>query len=197
MGLARAGFTIRDRLFIEKVIKFINPLGKYSNEERKVFLERLDQKELEKATTSIVLYLDRLDSLEKPEMMGKVFESYMKSEITFKAMMYFAHFIDSVFIMVWQDFYDGIKDFAQMKSNWVSIATDDAKALEVVGIYEVVEVPEYNVDFQERKKYINSIKKKLILTDAGKEFIEVVFGFWKNKENDYWRHKLDVDISEA
>ena len=178
VGLARAGFSIRDRLFIEKVIRFINPLGQYSNEDRKIFLENLDQKELEKATSSIVLYLERMDSLEKPEMLGKVFESYMKGEVTFKSMMYFAHFIDSVFVIVWQDFYD-------------------AKALEVIGIYEVVETAEYDINVEQRTRYLHSVKKKLVLTDAGKEFIKVVFGFWKNEDNEFWCHQLDVDISET
>ena len=178
VGLARAGFSIRDRLFIEKVIRFINPLGQYSNEDRKIFLENLDQKELEKAISSIVLYLERMDSLEKPEMLGKVFESYMKGEVTFKSMMYFAHFIDSVFVIVWQDFYD-------------------AKALEVIGIYEVVETAEYDINVEQRTRYLHSVKKKLVLTDAGKEFIKVVFGFWKNEDNEFWCHQLDVDISET
>lgn len=197
VGLARAGFSIRDRLFIEKVIRFINPLGQYSNEDRKIFLENLDQKELEKATSSIVLYLERMDSLEKPEMLGKVFESYMKGEVTFKSMMYFAHFIDSVFVIVWQDFYDAIKDLALKKSNWARIAIDDAKALEVIGIYEVVETAEYDINVEQRTRYLHSVKKKLVLTDAGKEFIKVVFGFWKNEDNEFWCHQLDVDISET
>ncbi len=193
LGLAKAGFTVRDRLFIEKVIKFINPLSQYTTEERREFLQSLDGHELKKATESIILYLDRLDSLEKPEMMGKVFESYMKGESSFKAMMYYIHFIDSVFIMVWQDFYKAIENLALKKSHYARVAIDDAKALEVVGIYERVEESEYDLDIDRRTTYIREIKKKLVLTNVGRDFIKVVFGFWVDEE-DFWRHSLDVKI---
>lgn len=194
VGLAKAGFSVRDRLFIEKVIRFINPLGKYSETERKEFLEALDEKELKKAIQSAVLYLERLDSLEKPEMLGKAFESYMKGQITFKQMMYFFHFIDIVFIMVWNDYFDAIKNMGTKKSFFHKISIDDAKALEKVGIYNLKEEPELDYDQNIHKPYLRTINKKLVISDAGRDFIKIVFGFWVDEKNEFWRNLLDVKI---
>lgn len=43
-------------------------------------------------------------------MMSKVFEAYMLQKINYKTMLYFTHFIDSVFILVWKDYHRVLRE---------------------------------------------------------------------------------------
>jgi len=171
LGLAKAGVSVKDRLFAEKVLRFLNPLSKYSSEERRQYLNDLDQDELKKASQYMVLYIDRLDSLDKPAMLGKVFEAYMLGRIGFKAMLYFSHFIDSIFILTWQDYYQAIKHWHDNRAGTPQIAIDDALALEKVGFYVEHTKPDEYFEPQLRVGMLKGIKRKLVLTDAGWQFI--------------------------
>jgi len=137
-ALAKTGINIRDRLFVGKVLRFLQPFGQYTAEERRSFFNSLNADELKKASQAIVLYLDRLDSLDKPAMLAKVFEAYMLQRIDHRSMLYFCHFIDSVFILVWKEYYAVIKswyDRTEDPLNLKKISGDDAIALEKVGFY--------------------------------------------------------------
>lgn len=87
IGLAKAGVSVKEHMFIEKVLRFLSPLRKYTNEERRNYLASLDENELRNASQYMLLYLDRLDSLEKPPMLARVFEAFMLQQIRYKTIM--------------------------------------------------------------------------------------------------------------
>lgn len=195
-GLANAGITIKDRLFAEKVIRFLQPLSKYSDEARRKLLESLDPAELRKASQYMILYLDRLDSLEKPWMLGKIFEAYMLKKISYQQMLYFTHFVDSVFILVWQAYHTAIKEWCDAPANEIpNIATDDALALEKVGFYEERHKPIKGTD-RRFEQTLMGVKRKLVLTDAGWDFIRTVFQLCMDSgpPAKRYRSSLSVDL---
>ncbi len=196
-NLTKSGISIRERLFVEKVIKFLTPLSNYTREERSSFFEKLDESELKKASQSIVLYLERLDSLDKPQMLGKIFTAYMKGEITYKAMMYFSHFVDDVFIMVWNDYMEAIEDAKKKYIFSPDIHLDDALALEKVGFYAERLEHEKEFDSDLGKEFIVSSKRVLELTQAGWQFTQLVFAVPAKRLNYSNRHSFDVTIENT
>jgi hypothetical protein len=197
VGLAQAGINIRDRLFLEKVLRVLSPLRKYSSETRREYLKSLDEDELKKASQYLILYIDRLDSIEKASMLAKVFEAYLLGKIEYRTMLYFVHFVDSVFILVWQDYHSIIKAYHDKRTISARIPHDDALALEKVGFYieEYKSIKGLNLDT--RETFVREMERKLVLTDAGWRFIQIVFELWPEegpRDRDLHRPWLAVNL---
>jgi hypothetical protein len=85
VNIARMGQTITDRIFLNKVARFIVALPKVEETKKQEFYRKLEtsQKERKKTGETLVLILDRFDNLEKPEILAKIFMSYIKNVINF------------------------------------------------------------------------------------------------------------------
>ena len=180
VSLNKACLSIRDRLFLKKVITFLKPMGRYSAKERKEFFRSLNEEELTKATESMLLYLDKFDSFDKSKMLSRVFENYMLGKISFNHAMYFSHFIDSVFILVWQDYYKAIKVWLDKEKNnshlhSPDISLDDALALEKIGFYMIQFNNEFGESEYDEYRPIIAYERELVITEAGMKFIQTVY----------------------
>ena len=184
LGVSKAIVSVRDRLFLEKIVGFLSEVSKIPVEQRHAFLQNLSEAERDKVAQYMILYIERLDSLEKPEMLGKVFSAYLDERIDQRAMLYFCHYIDRVFILTWKDFYEVLKDYVECRDKGEFsrklIALDDARDLETVGFYVQILTPEPKLH-EDRKNYsLGKIHAHLELSDSGILFIQTVFGFWKD-----------------
>lgn len=184
LGISKAVASVRDRLFLEKVIGFLSELSKIPVDKRRDFLNDLSEEERDKVAQYMILYIERLDSLEKPEMLGKVFAAYLEERIDQRAMLYFCHYIDRVFILTWKDFYEVLKDYVECgdkgERSRKTIALDDARDLESVGFYVQVLTPEPKLHKDRTSYSLGKIHAHLELSDSGLLFIQTVFGFWKD-----------------
>ena len=93
--------TLRDQLFLKKVLMFLrNPLRNISKGERVAFFDKLkeDPKEAQKLSGSLVLLLDKMDDMDKAEMLAKIFEPYVKGKIPFECFRRLASAIDLGFL---------------------------------------------------------------------------------------------------
>lgn len=76
--------SIRDRFLINKLGVFFNELDSISWTERTKFVDKLtNESNLERLCEQIIIYLDRCDSLEKAEIMTKLFKAFVIEEINF------------------------------------------------------------------------------------------------------------------
>jgi hypothetical protein len=98
--LAKAGISIRDWLFARKVASFLCGLQKTSSEQREAFCQKLQQNSnlRKRLGETLILLLERLDNLDKPQLLAKAFEAYMKEEITLEMFQRIASAIDIAFI---------------------------------------------------------------------------------------------------
>lgn len=110
--LFKAGMDIRDRLFIAKVTRFLFSLKDVSESDRNIFREKIqrDKKLKQKIGSTLVLILDRLDELEKPDIIAKCFSYYISEKITFAQ---FKRLSSSVSIA----FIDDLKSLLGSKEN--------------------------------------------------------------------------------
>lgn len=83
VSLAKVGFSIRDRIFISKLVKFLSGLDELSADERKSMAEKLDADPAYGRNTGehLIEILERIDAHRKPFMIAKVFSAYVKGTI--------------------------------------------------------------------------------------------------------------------
>jgi hypothetical protein len=82
--VACLGKSISDRIFLCKLQRFVGSIATISSEERAAFMKRLDgnPEQLRKVGETIVLAINKLDDMEKPELLGKIFRAYVRGVIT-------------------------------------------------------------------------------------------------------------------
>ena len=89
-------------------------------EEKKKFLKKLDAnpKFRRKVGETLVLLLDRLDDMEKPELVGKLFKAYMLGRIEFPAFQRLAAAVERAYL----------PDLFELKGYYDGQSSDDAIA---------------------------------------------------------------------
>ena len=91
---------MRHRIFLAKVARFLFRLKDVTKEQNKAFEAKIrnDPNLKKKVGQTLVLILERLDGLEKPDMVGKCFACYLSNIITFSQFRRLASAIDLAFI---------------------------------------------------------------------------------------------------
>ncbi len=84
-SLVNIGITIKEELFIRKLLKFLIELQSISFSEREKFFEQFSNNptEQQKLGDNLLLAIDRLDDVEKPRLLARFFCSYIKGDIKF------------------------------------------------------------------------------------------------------------------
>ena len=92
--------TIRDRMFMKKVLGFLLPLADVEASECDKFLDELarDVGSRTKAGYAMVLLLERLDDLHKPEYVGRVYRARLEGRITMEQMHRLCFIVDQAYI---------------------------------------------------------------------------------------------------
>lgn len=78
-GLIKTGYAIKDYLYLKKVYRFLGVLNDVPMQERQDLISRLgdSEKERTKAGENLLLIIDRLDNINKPEILGRMFRDYL------------------------------------------------------------------------------------------------------------------------
>ncbi|RJQ56799.1 MAG: hypothetical protein C4526_00825 [Nitrospiraceae bacterium] len=103
--------TLSDRILLSKIIRFLISLDDIPEEKKKEFRTKLesDKKFKERAGSTLFVLIDKLDDLEKPRMLSKIFSYYLKGYISFSD---FHKLSDSVSLA----FIGDLKDLVSMGS---------------------------------------------------------------------------------
>jgi hypothetical protein len=96
----KTGLDIRERIFLAKVAKFLFRLGEIPEKDRNSFEQKVsnDPHFKKKVGQTLVLVLERLDDLEKPDIIGKCFGCYLSGQITLPQFRRLSSAIDLAFI---------------------------------------------------------------------------------------------------
>ena len=92
--------SVRDRLFIKKVLEFLYPLADTEVQQRELFLDELavDKGSRHKAGHALVLLLDRLDDLHKPQFIGRLYRAKMKERVNMEQLHRLCFIVDRAYI---------------------------------------------------------------------------------------------------
>jgi hypothetical protein len=92
--------AVHDQLFLRKVAGFVLACPKFTEPEKNKFLDEdlRDPKATKQLGDALVLILDKLDDLEKPAMLAKVFAAYVRGHIGYPDFRRLAIGIGSAFV---------------------------------------------------------------------------------------------------
>jgi hypothetical protein len=96
----QAGVAIQQQLFIQKIIKFWEPVSNVPYEERLKFVEEMDQNPEKKRVwgETLLLLIDRADSLEKPLIVGSLWQHHILGNISYEDAMRLSFIVDRVYM---------------------------------------------------------------------------------------------------
>lgn len=97
-NLARTGSTIREHLFLKKILRFLYQLKDLSFEKRYQFDKQLEANpELQQRVgENLILWLHRLDDMQKPNLLGRIFKAYINDQIDYKTYEKLAIAVDRI-----------------------------------------------------------------------------------------------------
>jgi len=79
VGLYRTVGIVRDRILSKKIIRFLVEFGSVPVADREQFVARCaEPNERRRLGETLILLLDRLDDMQKPEALGKLFAAYVR-----------------------------------------------------------------------------------------------------------------------
>lgn len=90
--LSKFGLNISDYMFVKKLQNFCSQLSKETEEQRGAFFEEINSKPKlqEKVNQNLLMLISASDDIDKPALLGKIFGSYLKHEITYDLFMKFS-----------------------------------------------------------------------------------------------------------
>jgi len=96
IGFWKTGITIKDRLFLRKVASFIAASPGFTPQEVEQFVIEHwhDKNQAARLGAVVVVVLDKLDDLEKPVMLAKVFAAFVRKRISYDAFRRLAQSVD-------------------------------------------------------------------------------------------------------
>ena len=94
--LYRSSVSIRDRLFLRKVLGFLKEFDDIPKEDRERFVEELDASEgtRAKAGAALMLLLDRLDDVDKPQLIGRLYRAKLEQRLSFEELRRFCMIVE-------------------------------------------------------------------------------------------------------
>lgn len=97
--IIKVGFSVKsisDKIFLKKIERFLFHYQKISNEEIKQVSHKInfDDKERKKIGETLILIIDRISDLEKPDYLARCFSAYLNKKITFDDFVALGNAID-------------------------------------------------------------------------------------------------------
>lgn len=98
--LYSTGATIREKIFERKLIKFLVSLDKISLEKRRRFIDELsaDKDQRRKVGEHLMILLERMDNMEKPEYLAKLLAAYIDKKVDYEMFQRLSGVVDKAFI---------------------------------------------------------------------------------------------------
>jgi hypothetical protein len=96
----QAYLGIRESIFARKVYRFLNELKDIPANDRKSFIEKLDgdSEFNHRVGEKLIVILDRLDDLDKPTIIGRLFRSAIQERIRFVTFLKLSSIVDRAFL---------------------------------------------------------------------------------------------------
>jgi hypothetical protein len=131
IGVIRAAGGIRNLLLTKKLGQFLRSIQSIPLEDRQRYCETLrDRSERQRQGEALLLLLDRLDDMEKPELVGKAFRAFVLGEIDSRQFRSLSSAIDRLPIQHLPDLIDFYADTRNPRQ----IDNDVAQALSYAGL---------------------------------------------------------------
>lgn len=99
-NMYQSGVAMQQHLFIKKIENFLRELSNVSSEERLKFVEWMDQNPKQKGEfgETLLLLIDRADSLEKPSILARLLRHHILGNISYDNATRLSSIVDRVYM---------------------------------------------------------------------------------------------------
>lgn len=161
--LYSVGATIHGKILEKKILKFLYELDKISFEKRTCFVEKLkrDRKFEQRVGEHLLLILERLDDMNKPQILARIFSALINKKIDYEMFVRLSSVVDKTLISD----LNKLRDFQQSQ-----FASFSATSLQNVGlVFRSLNAPS---EFDENG---NQTKGSLYaITELGEILIDII-----------------------
>lgn len=117
LGLISGGWkaqrSIRDRLYFKKIVNFIFQINHAAPKAKQDFLDRMiENDELSRFGENILLLIERLDCIEKSEIVGRILCAHIQGHISYNQAMRLSAIVDRCYLadlLTLRDFEPGVQ----------------------------------------------------------------------------------------
>lgn len=167
VGLYKTTITIRDRIFMKKILLFLAKLQDVDPDKKIKFIEKIaaDEKFRDRLGENLLLIIDRLDDYEKAQLLAISFKAYILETIDYATFRNLARSIDRAMI-------EDLKNLSNYYENLSSVEDDIKQRLyscDLVGI-EFFSGSGFGQFSDYSNPTLRYLKNKL-----GERFIEIIF----------------------
>jgi hypothetical protein len=94
------GLQINGRILEKKILKFFFELNKINEQERRIFVTTIcsDTKRAKKLGEHLLILLDRIDDMQKPRILAKIFSAYIEEKIDYEMFLRLSSILDKSFL---------------------------------------------------------------------------------------------------
>lgn len=162
--LYSVGATIHGKILEKKILKFLYELDKISFEKRTGFVEKLncDQKFEQRVGEHLLLLLERLDDMNKPQILARIFSAHINKKIDYEMFVRLSSVVDKTLISD----LNKLKDYR--KSQFSSFT---ATSLQNTGLV-YLSVMNPNISFDENGKQTSG--SLYAVSELGEILIEIL-----------------------
>lgn len=170
-GIGNAVGTVKDQLFLKKIITFLSELSSIDISQRRKMVSNIETNEKYKTKVGekLLFILDRCDDYEKAQLVAKLFAAFINEEIEYGDFLRCSVIVERVFLGDLHDF---------VHSDWNYIEIDNAPHLLNTGLVDL-SIPEFTVE--ENPNYKAS--ETYVVNDAS-------FSLWVSKSGTIIRKVL-------
>ncbi|MBO0946971.1 hypothetical protein [Fibrella forsythiae] len=134
IGFIRTGMNIRDYTFVRKLSLFLMSCDTISEEKRKEYNDKINEEPdfREKVGEQLILFVEKIDTIEKTTLLARAFSAFLKSEIVY------TEFLD-LGILVNALNHSAVKDMCRILYAASNIRFDKLSTyspLEIIGILQ-------------------------------------------------------------
>lgn len=170
VNLYNLGSTINDKIFANKLIHFLKELEDINPDIIQREIQYIDdsKKYKHKVGEKILEIINRIDSDGKPKIFGRLFNNWLKNNISIDELFKFCHIVEQLF------YYDLIKLIDYDTKDSLFIEQDIQ--LHNLGLCEGTGIGNWEEPTSKEKKYNSKVKAKI--TPLGKKLVD--FGLKEN-----------------
>lgn len=155
------GNTINDRIFINKLLKFLKQLDNFENGTILKEIQHLDDSKIYnyKVGEKIIEIINRIDSDGKPEIIGRLFRNFIDRKIEYSIFLKFSDIVEKVFyydLISLKSSVDG-KFYIELDDELYNYGLIDKKGIGLFG-----STPEARIEF-DKVTHLLSKRGKVLL----------------------------------
>lgn len=143
LGIGKAGFKIRDRLFLKKLLYFLAEINSISQADREKLITEIDssQEYRTKVGEKLLYIIEKCEDHEKSQTMGRLFRAFLDKKIDYDSFLRCS-------IIVQRAMLDDLEWFVQ--HDWEQLSIEESADYLNWGVVEIVPL---KIDLKQRTNY--------------------------------------------